>query len=87
MAALARLHGVRRETISRIIRDARVEVRAQRPISQGQISEAAELYRQGWSLARLAERYGFDGQTLHTYLKRYGVQIRGPHGWRDLELN
>jgi hypothetical protein len=82
MAALARIYGVRRETISRIIRDASVQVRAQRAISPEQISEAAGLYRQGLSLARLAERYGFDGQTIHTHLRRAGVVMRGPHDWR-----
>lgn len=84
MATLARAHGVRRETISKIIRDAAVELRPQRGISHEQITEAAGLYRRGWSLARLAERYGFDGQTIHTHLKRAGVVMRGPHDWRGL---
>lgn len=84
MAALARLHEVRRETISKVIRDAGVLVRTQRAIDQEQIGEAGELYRKGWSLARLAERFGFDGQTIHTHLKRAGVVMRGPHDWRDL---
>jgi len=85
MAALARLHGVRRETISKIIRDAGVPIRQQRAISQAQVAEAAALYRQGWSLTRLAEHYGFDGQTIHTHLKRFGVEMRGPHDWRSLD--
>ncbi len=83
MAALARTYGVRRETISKVIRDAGVKVRVQRVISQEQIKEAGELYRQGWSLARLAERYRFDGQTIHAHLKRAGVVMRGPHDWRN----
>lgn len=67
MAALARTNGVRRETISKIIRGAGDQVQLQRAISQEQITEAAALYRQGWSLARLAERYGFNGQTIHPH--------------------
>lgn len=82
MAALARTHGVRRETISKIIRDSGVQARSQRAISREQIGEAAALYRAGWSLARLGERYGFDGQTIQTHIKRYGVQMRGPHDWQ-----
>jgi hypothetical protein len=85
MASLARTHAVRRETISKIIQDAGVAVRSQRVISPEEIAGAAALYRQGWSLARLAERYGFDGQTIHTHLKRAGVVMRGPHEWRDLD--
>ena len=83
MAALARTYSVRRETISKVIRDAGLQVRQQRAISQRQIDEAAALYREGWSLARLAERYGFDGQTIHTHLKQAGVVMRGPHDWRN----
>jgi len=84
MAAQAQAYGVRRETISKVLRDAGVKVRLQRAISAEQIEHAAVLYRQGWSLARLAERYGFDGQTIHTHLKRAGVVMRGPHDWRSL---
>jgi hypothetical protein len=84
VAALAKSYGVHRETISKVVPDAGVEVRAQRSISQEQIKQAAILYEQGWSLARLAERYGFDGQTIHTHLKRAGVVMRRPHGWRAL---
>jgi lambda repressor-like predicted transcriptional regulator len=84
MAELARTYGVCRETISKIIREAGVEIRTQRAISPEQIAEAAVLYRQGWSLARLAECYGFDGQTIHTHLKRAGIVMRRPHDWQDL---
>ena len=84
MAALARTYGVRRETIAKIVRDAGVPIRAQRAISQEQITEAADLYRQDWSLARVAKRYGFDEQTIRTHLVRCGVVMRQPHGWRRL---
>jgi transposase-like protein len=84
MASLARLYGVRRETISKVIRDAGIEVRVQRAISQEQTAEAAALYLQGWSLARLAQRFGFDGQTIRTHLVRAGVAMREPHDWRRL---
>ena len=82
MAALARSYDVKRETISKILRDTGVEVRVQRTIGKEQIGEAAGLYHQGWSLARLSERYGFDGQTIHTHLRRTGVEMRGPHDRR-----
>lgn len=85
MAALARRYDVRRETISKIIRSAGVQARSQRGINPAQVQEAAALYRTGWSLQRLAEHYGFDGQTIHTHLKRSGVQMRGPHDWRSLD--
>jgi lambda repressor-like predicted transcriptional regulator len=82
MAALSRKYGVRKDTISKIIRDGGVAVRPQREFSAEQIAEAAELYRQGWSLARLGERYGFDPQTIRTHLVRAGVVMRGAHDWR-----
>jgi lambda repressor-like predicted transcriptional regulator len=79
MASQARRFHVTRETISRVIRGAGLTIREQRNFSPEQIAEAVVLYRQGWSLAQLGERYGFDGQTIRTHLVRDGVVMRGPH--------
>lgn len=39
-------------------------------------SEAAQLYIEGWSLPRLARRYGVGNVTVMRGLKRRGVQMR-----------
>jgi hypothetical protein len=44
-----------------------------------QTAEGGRLYPDGWSLARLAERYGVDDMTLRRYLLLAGVVIRPPH--------
>ena len=44
------------------------------PRSQAMI----RLYRDGWSLAEIAERYGFTKGSVHKYLTRAGVSLRPP---------
>lgn len=38
--------------------------------------EAAALYAEGWSLIRLAKRYGVGNPTIMRFLKRRGVKMR-----------
>jgi len=44
------------------------------------ISEAADLYREGRSLAQVAERFDVDARTIHLALRKIGVEFRGTHG-------
>jgi IS30 family transposase len=44
-----------------------------------QIDQAAELYQQGWSLARIGSHLGVDGTTVWKELRRLGVHMRGRH--------
>jgi DNA-directed RNA polymerase specialized sigma24 family protein len=37
-----------------------------------------ELYRDGWSLAEIADRYGITKGSVHKYLQRAGVILRPP---------
>jgi hypothetical protein len=50
-------------------------------LSDTQVAEAAELYRAGWSLSQLGERYGVYGQSIGYRLKRAGVRLRPRQGW------
>ncbi len=45
-------------------------------LSDEQLAEAAELYRQGWSLVRLSEHLDVAQTTIWSGLKRMGVQMR-----------
>ncbi|NEA36602.1 helix-turn-helix transcriptional regulator [Streptomyces sp. SID13031] len=44
------------------------------------MAEAARLYEEGCSSARIGERLGFNGQTIGTTLRKLGVRIRDPQG-------
>lgn len=37
-----------------------------------------ELYRDGWSLAEIADHYGITKGSVHKYLTRAGVTMRPP---------
>lgn len=40
--------------------------------------QMVELYREGWSLAEIADRYGITKGSVHKYLLRAGVTMRPP---------
>jgi hypothetical protein len=52
-----------------------------RKVTDKQVAEAAELYRAGWSLSQLGERYGVYTQSMGYRLKRAGVTLRPRPGW------
>ena len=52
----------------------------QRGLAASEVATAAALYEQGWSLARLSERYAVDDMTVRRYLLLAGVAMRSPSG-------
>lgn len=42
------------------------------------IEEAARLYAEGWSVARIGKHFGIAGGTIHRHLKQRGVTMRRP---------
>lgn len=76
MSTLAEQYGVRRGTISHLLKRAGVERREQRAISPQEVDRAVVLHCDGWSLALIGERLGFDAETIRTHLKRRGVPPR-----------
>jgi lambda repressor-like predicted transcriptional regulator len=79
MAALAKDHGVKRETISHLLRRSGIPLRHTRVLDDVGIREASKLYTAGWSLARIGDHLGFDPETIRQHLKRHGVVMRSPH--------
>jgi hypothetical protein len=77
MKDLAAAHGIHRVTVSEIIRRAGVPTR-QRGLDPGQVERAVRLYVEGWSLARLGERFGVAGATVWRALRGRGVVMRPP---------
>lgn len=79
---LAERFGIHRATATVILRRLGVDLR-QRGLTNAQVAEACRLYSDGWSLARLAERYGVDDMTVRRYLLLAGVVIRSPYERRN----
>ncbi len=48
-------------------------------LNAGQVAEACRLYAEGWSLARLANRYDVTDMTVRRNLLLAGVVMRSPH--------
>ena len=75
--ALALNYRIGRDTVTRHIKRAGIPYR-QLGLTEEQKVEAERLYLEGWSLRRLAERYGRDYETIRRNLKKRGVQLRNP---------
>jgi DNA-binding transcriptional regulator LsrR (DeoR family) len=81
---LAAQFGIHRATVTAVLQRLSVEPR-QKGLSDEQAAEACRLYPEGWSLARLAERYDVRDMTVRRYLLLAGVVMRSPHErrWRN----
>ena len=50
------------------------------------VTQAAELYATGLSLADVAQRFGIDAQTVANRFRRAGVAVRPRRGWRPTQI-
>jgi hypothetical protein len=75
MTELAKQFGIHRTTVTAILQRVGVEPRRFR-LTNEQVVEACRLYPEGWSLARLAERYEVSDMTVRRYLLLAGVVMR-----------
>jgi hypothetical protein len=80
MGALARKFRVHRTTISGCLHKLAVPLRRQ-GLHDENLAEAARLYREGWSLARLGEKYECNAETIRQFLLKHGVAMRPRRGW------
>ncbi len=71
MRPLARKYGIHRLTVAAHLRRAGVQLRYQ-GLTDDQVAAAAQLYKHGWSLQRLAERYDCTAETVRQALKTVG---------------
>lgn len=78
MHELAAQFGVHRTTVATWLRKLGIPLRRQ-GLYGADLVEAIRLYGEGWSLARLGERFGCDAETVRQALKRAGVRRRGQH--------
>ncbi len=49
-------------------------------MDEQQVQQAADLYAQGWSVARVGGELGFNGGTVWLALRKHGVRMRDVHG-------
>jgi hypothetical protein len=80
--ALAAEYQVKRESISKLLRKARVDLRQRRQMSQEQIDVSVRLYESGLSLEPIGSQLGWDHNTIYRHPKKRGGQLRGPNDWQ-----
>ena len=79
---MARSHGVNRATIIKHLdQDSVPRRRVVRKMTDAQVTEAAARYRDGHSLATVADEFNVDARTLGREFRRAGVPIRPRRGW------
>ncbi len=79
--SLASDFGIARTTVMSVLDRERVERR--RPGLDAQaLPQVAHLYMEGWSAARLGQKFGADPNTVLRRLREHGVAIRPRRGWQ-----
>jgi lambda repressor-like predicted transcriptional regulator len=81
MRELADRFGVHKHTISECLKRMGVPLRRQ-GLRDEDVEEAAQLYAEGWSLARLGQKYGCAHSSVRNALLRHGYQLRPRLGWQ-----
>ena len=71
--------GVHRHTIANHLRDRDIRLRGG-PMTTDEVTQAAALYNQGLSLAKVGTHFGRDASTIHLALGRLGVTFRDSQG-------
>jgi len=74
---LAKQFGIHRATVGKHLRARGVDTTPP-GLAAGDVPTAAALYRQGWSLARIGERYRTTAGTVRTRLLEVRVPMRRP---------
>ena len=84
---LAEAFGVNNGTIGRYLRcngiNARSRVESRGGLTDEQIAEVCNRYQQGENTVQLMQAYGVTHGTIGNYLKRNGIELRGPDGYGD----
>jgi hypothetical protein len=79
---LGRCYGVNRTTIIKHLDQEGVpRRRVVRKMTDALVAEAAVLYRDGYSLATVADTFNIDTRTLGREFRKAGIAIRPRRGW------
>lgn len=79
---LARSHGVNRTTIiTHLDQHGVPRRRVVRKMTDALVAEAAAKYRDGHSLATVADQFNVDARTLGREFRKAGIAIRPRPGW------
>jgi uncharacterized protein (DUF433 family) len=81
MTELGALYGVHRTTVAACLRKLAVPLRRQ-GVTDDTLVEAVRLYEAGWSLDKIAQKYGCAPSTVRDAFIRAGVTLRPRRGWR-----
>ena len=81
--ALAKQYNISTTAVKRLLHVNAVLLRRYHRLSEQEIAQAAELYRAGWSLAKLGRKLDVDDETIRKRLKEVGVLMRSPGGYRN----
>lgn len=76
--ALTIKYSLAKGTVLNLLREQGAKFRGQ-GLAETDVPEAAQLYRDGWSLKRIAERFGCNAETARVALMAAGIAMRRPY--------
>jgi hypothetical protein len=77
---LAKRFGIDRKTVGQHLRRRNIDTKPA-GLHPDDVPAAAALYRAGWSLIRIAEKFAVAGNTVRRCLLEAGVELRPRRGW------
>lgn len=77
---LTKIYGIGKGSVLKLLREAGVQMRSQ-GLTEDNLEEAAALYRGGWSLPQVAEKFDCSVGSIREEFRNHRVQIRPPNGW------
>jgi DNA-directed RNA polymerase specialized sigma24 family protein len=77
MRQLAARFGVHRRTVATTLHARNVPLRRQ-GLAEHDLARAEQLYESGWSLAKVAQEFACNAETIRQAFKRAGLQRRAP---------
>lgn len=81
---LAKRYGISTTAVKRLLHQRGVPLRRYHHLTEQEVAQAAQLYRAGWSLAKLGHKLEADDETIQQRLKEAGVVMRRQGGrWKD----
>lgn len=77
---LTRIYGLGKGSVLKLLRESGIQMR-HHGLSRENLEEAASLYKDAWSLPRVAERFGCRVGSVRKAFRSAGIQIGPPNGW------
>ena len=84
--ALMRLYDISKGAVTRVLREACIQIRKQGLHAENDRAEAVKLYAAGWSAAKVGDKLGCSADTVLMLVRQAGQTVRPRVGGRQTKF-